>query len=79
MLQNIHFSGKSSAYFDEKGYYLQVSDGFPRIGGRVELTLADLLCEFGTELSAESSGYIIERCRPICEDHAVSLLGELAG
>ena len=77
-LDNLRFSGKSSAYFDEKGYYLQISDGFPNLCGRDDPTLADLLCEFGTRLSAESSGYIIERTRPICIDRAVPLLSALA-
>lgn len=78
-LENLRFSGKSSAYFDEKGYYLQISDGFPRAGDRDCLTPADLLCEYGTRLSAESSEYIIENCRPICIDRAVPLLSVLAG
>ncbi|MGM9637875.1 MAG: adaptor protein MecA [Eubacteriales bacterium] len=73
LLDSLHFTGSSSAYFDQSGYYLQLTDG---MYGR--LKKSDLLSEFGTALDPGFSSYISEHGITLCKGHAVGLLSALA-
>lgn len=73
LLDSLCFSGSSSAFFDQSGYYLQISDN-----GYGRLKKSDLLSEFGMALEPGFSGYISEHGIPLCRGHAVSLLSALA-
>lgn len=73
LLDALHYAGSSSAYFDQSGYYLQISDG--RFG---RLRKSDLLSEFGIALDPGFSSYISEHGISLCRGHAVHLLSALA-
>lgn len=82
-LKSAGYSDESSAYYCTKGgkinYYLQITEQSPRFSGKSQYRNENLfLFEFGKKcLSENSSSYIYEHCRALCEKNAVEILAQL--